>query len=363
VLKAENISKYICVSLISILLCFTLTSCGAESAPKVVAIKTAETLYIANIVANLPEIKVKYGDNTEKVISHDNFWFNGEYTYVQDSKIFIKETAPYIFEDDLEIIYRENKQIKTTLHIVKQYVPLESITISMENGEITCKQGESLQLITTFTPINASDKNIVYEILSGNEIADITEDGILSVDENAEIGTEITICVTAGHNGKPENAADDIDTAEITIIVSFPLITKTVTLLKNELDKEYYVQEWLYTSDYDGWQNIDLDFRELFHQGYENVTFEWTISAANVKNGRGTAEPEIQVELYNGSTAKTVYHNPDTGWGTDWEEHTVVFTQGINNILSFNQIRCAFRDRGTDEYWYVDWSAVTIIVS
>jgi hypothetical protein len=273
---------------------------------------------------------------------------------VQDGKIKVKGTAPIIFTDELEITYRNDTSVKTTVKIERVFVPLQSVILSTADGRNKCPAGSNIKINVNFIPQNASDKYVVYEIESGEEFAGIDENGVLSVNKNAEIGTEIKICVT------PKQ--EDTVATEIVITVSSPLIIKPVTLLKWR-EGGYIVQQWLYTSDYDSWQDIDLDFRELSIQGYELVTFEWTISVTNDKNGNGTAEPEIKVELYNGSLTKTIYYNQDAGWGIGWEEYTVIFARNIDNILSFNQIRCAFRDWGEDEHYSVAWSSITMTVS
>jgi hypothetical protein len=226
--KSKFITRVICVSMMFVLSCFIFAGCGGKPAPKVVAIKTAETLYIDDTGIALPEIKLQYDNGTEKTAAASDFWFNGEYTYVQDNKIFVKQTAPFIFEDDLEIIYRSDKNIKTTLHIVKQYVPLESIAISTENGETTCKQGETLQLSVAFMPINASDRKVVYEIIQGSEYAAVDGDGLLTINEDAVIDSVIQIKATAEHGNLPTGIEDDIDISNIiciTVEKSYDVIT------------------------------------------------------------------------------------------------------------------------------------------
>jgi hypothetical protein len=312
----------------------------------------------------LPSIVLLDKDGKVKSAGANNFWFLAERVYVQDGVIKVKGDAPSIFTDRLEIIYRENADVRTTIVVEKVYIPLERLELSTADGRNKCPTGGRVAIIPIFYPNSAGDKGLDYEIISGKDIARINGNGVLSVNDGVATGTEIQIRATAYHRDIPNGEEDEPDTAEITIKVSPKVLETSIALLQSISDGGYYlVSEWLYTSDYDGWQDIEFNFRELYAQGYEFVAFAWTTAGINPRNKGGSAEPELKLELGNGEQAvKIVYHNQDAGWGVEWGRHDIVFTKSLANILPFNQIRCAFRDNGEDEDWLVDWSGVRITV-
>jgi hypothetical protein len=198
-----------------VLLCFSLVACSKNIEAQAVAIIAPEVFSLETDGADLPEIKLLYDNGAEKVVLADEFWFIGANLFVQDNKIFVKTTAPYIFEDEMVVIYRQNTDIETTINIVKEYIPLASITLSAADNATTCKQGESLQINAAFLPLNASDKGIVYEIVQGDEFADIDNSGLLTVRELATVDAEIQIKAVAAHTNLPPEIVDNIDRSNI----------------------------------------------------------------------------------------------------------------------------------------------------
>jgi hypothetical protein len=210
---------------------FTATmfyGCGNKTAPQVVSIKTAETLNIDDTGIDLPEIRLQYNDGTEKAAAMGELWFIATNTFVQNDKVYVKQNAPFIFKDEMSIIYRNDKSVKTTLKIIKQYIPLDGIMLSTADNVTTCKQGETLQINAAFIPVNASDKNIEYQIIVGAEFAQIDGTGLLTVAETAPVGAEITVRAAAVHGGIAPDIVDDIDESNIvtiTVTKSYEVIT------------------------------------------------------------------------------------------------------------------------------------------
>jgi hypothetical protein len=200
--------------------------CSKKGGAEVTDIIMGDIYLSANRVT-MPEITVKYDNGDEKILGADNFWFNGNYTYMQDNDIVVKPNAPFIFEDTLQISYRFNTQITKTIKVLKEYIPLDAILLSSANGKFLCPQGETLQLYLTFIPANASDKNVEYQIIQGKFLAEIDKMGVLSVNETATVGEQIKIKAVANHTNLPPDITDDADETDIIITVekSYEVIT------------------------------------------------------------------------------------------------------------------------------------------
>jgi hypothetical protein len=369
VLKTKNISKQICCAcIILVLFCSVLIACAYKPAPQVIAINTTETLYIDDIVANLPEINIKYDDNTQKTAAANDFWFNGKHTYVQDNKMFVKPTAPYIFEDEMQIIYRNNENIKTTLRIIKQYVPLESLSLTAENGKTRCSAGSSIQMAPIFTPSNATDRNVTYEITNDYEYAAIGPNGLLSVNKNAASGDEITIVVMNG----------DIVSPIFTVTVAMPTVTQTVVVFDGT--EQVTDKNDTYT-DFFAFDEIDL--YELKRQGYEDILFSFKVEAREITSGY--ADIYLDLEKKNGGVW-CVYRSEgffvigavgwtdyaDDGYGANtWgyfadntRETNISITKLIQNCGAVPLIRLSCGANGSGQNkWIHGYSTITISVS
>jgi hypothetical protein len=207
--------------IVILIVVFWVVACSQKLPSSIVDVETVNSILMNNSNQELPEIKL-VKENGEKIAAkYSDFWFNAEYVYVQNGKVYPKPTAPYIFEDVLQITYRYDKNIKTTLHIVKQYIPLDGITLSTANNATTCKQGESVQFNVAYYPNNAGDKDVIYQIIQGVEFAQIDGTGLLTVNELAAVGEEIKVKAIVNHINLPMGITDEIDESNIiTVIIS-----------------------------------------------------------------------------------------------------------------------------------------------
>ncbi|MDR3185705.1 MAG: InlB B-repeat-containing protein [Christensenellaceae bacterium] len=241
-----------------ILVGILLFSCSNQTEKNLAKISTVDTLILKdNDGVALPDIYLEY-DNGECVLSEaNNFWYNARNCYMKDNKIFLKIHAPEAFTDSLEISYRKNTNILTNIIILKQFSKIEKITISAENIENACEQGESLNISSTIYPTRTNNYFLTYNITKGSEFAQIDQDGLLSIFELATVGEEIWINVVA--TPSDQSLSDEITGGTIksnilvvTIKKSFNTIrvdnlVQTVTLP----NREGYVFSGYYT-DRDG---------------------------------------------------------------------------------------------------------------
>ncbi|MDR3263538.1 MAG: Ig-like domain-containing protein [Clostridiales bacterium] len=244
----------IIVFLIMLIFACTILSACVKDTGIVTGIAAEERVVTTENVTTLTDIYV-IRDGKRVRLGYEEFWFVAKYVYVQDGNLKVKDDAPMVFSDRLKIIYRKNELITQTIEIEKIYVPLESVTLSGKDDKKTCIVGESLQLNVSFNPENATDKNVVYSILGGDgsSIAEISQTGLLSVNESASAGSTVTVRVEARHERIPDEM-DDIDTDEITITV-----TERVSL---DSPQNFYqkIQE---NPSGDYILTVDLDFGEI----------------------------------------------------------------------------------------------------
>ena len=80
--------------------------------------------------------------------------------------------------------------------LIKEYVPLTDVDFSGSPNEVC--QGQEYQFEATFYPSNATPIDLSYELISGANFAELdVEKGKVIIDENAVIGTDVTIAVIA----------------------------------------------------------------------------------------------------------------------------------------------------------------------
>jgi hypothetical protein len=229
---------------------------NSDNAGKVIAILAPDSLIIGENGTALPKFRLQYDDGREDIVSADSFWFVGVNSYMIKNKIYPKPDAPFIYEDEMQVIYRNNTDIKTTLNIIKKYVPLESIILGTRNNEFSCEQGESLQFLPDFSPADATDKSLVYEIVHGNEFAAINNNGLLTINELAAVNEQVQIKATAKHSFLPQDVIDDADESNIitiTIKKSYNVISvdETTESVSVPIDKNGFVF-WGYYTDKNG---------------------------------------------------------------------------------------------------------------
>jgi hypothetical protein len=176
-----------------IVLLFLLSACSNNGNLFIAESISLQDIVMNDSFVNLPVISLIDTGGRTKTASMNDFWFNANYVFVQDGKVKIKENAPSSFNDELEITYKNNPQIKTAVKVEKIYVQLISFLLSASSVGNNCPIGSSVQIIPAYTPKNASDKKITYEIIEGGDFSEITSGGVLSVREGAIIGTVITV--------------------------------------------------------------------------------------------------------------------------------------------------------------------------
>jgi hypothetical protein len=343
----------------------TFSGCGNKTTPKIIAVTTAATLEIDDTGIDLPEIKLQYDNGTEKNAAADNFWFNGNYVYVQDGKLKIKAAAPPMFVDKLEIVYRRDMAIKISIDIERVYIPLQSIALSTENKRNSCPVGSSTQIQVTFIPSNASDKNVNYEIVSGNDFAEINSNGELIVYKDAVVGNEVLIRATVNHIDLPEYIADDIDTANFTVILTPEVITATVNFFQSNTG---HISGWVASDYMDINTELGINIETLIGLGYTNVNFYWRWNwCENDGNPDCTAQVVLRSFPQYSMTVNDAhaYYNKTMNPGADYKEEYINIDVGIPKVQRRPIIQAIYAYKKQDKKsWYaVDWSYCTITVS
>jgi hypothetical protein len=188
----KYVKTYLIILLISV--ATALTGCG-NNEKQIIGMSVAESLIVMdNDNTKLPEITVTCDDGTKKVLSYTDFWFNGEYTYVQDGKIKVKGTAPTEFDDELLIKYKNDDTVTAVIKIQKIFVAIESIQLNTAKGETVCVPDIELQLLVNYFPDNSSQKNVEFSVLTDN--ASVDKNGMLVPFADCEAGDTVTIVAT-----------------------------------------------------------------------------------------------------------------------------------------------------------------------
>jgi hypothetical protein len=366
---AVMIKKKIMLSMVAVLfaviMSFTFSACGHRGGEFVVSGVSAEDIVMDDIVADLPAISLVNIDGEIKAAAADDFWFNARYVYVQYGRIYIKGSAPGEFTDNLEIVYRWDRTIKTTVTVKKMFVPLIGISLNTNNGRNNCPVGGVVQIVPTFTPQNASDKDIFYEIIEGGDFAEITSGGALSVGEDVGIGAVIAIRGQAG---------DIISDLIVTVTppeISYSFVTFAETEIVTSVIDTY--------TEYQSFPELDLAY--LYSIGYRDVNFSFFIEAREERDGY--VELYIDLRKINGG-AWCIYESEnyfDIG-GVGWHDYAddgygaktwgyIVDDTGHTEDLTIKNI---IKDCGANPEvrlscganggrWVHGWSSITITVS
>jgi len=180
------------VAMIFVVSIIVLTGCFDEVVqPQIIEISAIESLIVDDVQVDLPQIIVKF-DNDECIVAHyDLFWFNADHVYVWSGRLFVKPSAPYVFEDLLHISLRSNGNISATIKLHRLYVEVKSLTIE----STILLVGEETQLTALFTPHNSTNRSLVWEVLQGD--ASISDIGIITpLSQSSKVAT---IRVTAAN--------------------------------------------------------------------------------------------------------------------------------------------------------------------
>jgi hypothetical protein len=288
--------------------------------------------------------------------------------YIQDGKVKLKENVPAIFDDELRVTYKKNDKLTIKVIVHRIYVPLQSLALATESGKTKCSAGSSIQMTPIFTPSNATDRNVTYEITNDYKYAKITPDGLLSINNDAISGGEIKIVVRNG----------DIVSPVFTVTVAMPIVTQTIVVFegteqvtdKNDAYTEFFA--------FDG-----IDLYELKRQGYEDIQFSFKIEAKGIKSGYSDIYLDLQRKnggvwcIYKsegyfviGAVGWTDY--PDDGYGAGtWgyftdntRETNISITELIYNCGATPSIRLSCGASGSGQnIWTHGYSTITISIS
>jgi hypothetical protein len=342
--------------------------CGNTPAPQITAIKTAETLNIDDTGINLPEIILEYDNGKTEIAPANDFWFNAEYVYVQDGLVKVKSNSPSVFDDELTITHKKNDKLTIKVTVHKIYVPLQSLALTTENGKTRCPAGSNIQMMPIFTPSNATDRNVTYEIANGHEYAAIALNGLLSIDDEAISGDVIEVVVLNG----------DIVSSVFTITVAMPTVTQSVVVFdaaepvtdKGDTYTEFFAFD-------------EIDLYKLKQQGYEDIQFSFKIEAKEIKSGYSDIYLDLQKKnggiwcIYRsegyfviGDVGWTDYSGDGYGastWGyfaDDTRETNISITKLIQDCGAVPSIRlsCGASGPGKNE-WTHGYSTITISIS
>ncbi|MGD9901467.1 MAG: hypothetical protein AB7S44_02890 [Spirochaetales bacterium] len=189
--------------LVFIIICFApliMTACNSSNDNMaVVSIQSANLNYTINDEqTSMDNIEFIYENGSTQAASYADFWYisQNSYIYVQNGYLKTSETAPAVFSDTLQIIYKKDASITADIQVTKEYVPLESIELVNEHDKYVCLPNNEIVLDVVFTPTNASYKQVQYDIVSGGEYATIDESGRLLLGADAPIGYVITVSAT-----------------------------------------------------------------------------------------------------------------------------------------------------------------------
>ncbi|MGI6701798.1 MAG: Ig-like domain-containing protein [Christensenellales bacterium] len=137
----------------------------------------------------------------------------GEHITLSDGIIYVNNNAM----PGIKVVIKgecggvESNAIEFT--IVK--IPVESVTLNTFENITSIAQGDSVGFTATVLPENATYKDVEYKIDSGVSYATISEEGFLSVRDDASVGGIIRIIATA----------DGVDSAVYELIVTELVIT------------------------------------------------------------------------------------------------------------------------------------------
>jgi len=112
-------------------------------------------------------------------------------------------------------------------------VAVTSIEVSTENdvpAEIT-NNGGTLQLVTTITPTNATNQNVIWSIESGSEFAAVNQDGLVTALSNG-------IAVIRATSQENEALFDEIEVTINYIIAAESIVVSTLDELPAEITTE-----------------------------------------------------------------------------------------------------------------------------
>jgi hypothetical protein len=347
-----------------ILLCFTFSACGHRGGGFVVSGISVEDIVMDDVAADLPVINLVDADGKIKPAAADDFWFNAHYVFVQDGKVKVKENAPPMFNDKLEITYRYNTAIKTSVDVKRIYVSLQNIVLSTENGRDNCSVGSSVKIQVTFIPNNASDKNVDYEIISGNEYSEINSSGELVAGKDAAVGGKIVVRAIVPHTNLPESINDDIDTADITITLTPEAVVARVNFLQFNTG---HISGWAESDYIDINTELGIEIETLIDLGYTNVDFYWYWSWCENDGPDCTAQVVLRAFPQYDMTVNDLYayYNKTINPGAGWKETSIHINVNILKVRNRPVIQAiyAYRKQESKSWYEVDWAYCTITVS
>ncbi|MDR3185230.1 MAG: hypothetical protein LBU04_00205 [Christensenellaceae bacterium] len=209
------------------------------------------------------ELEDQYGNRQDA--NHSDFWFNAKYVYIMERLVVVKESAPEEFTDEITIEHKSNSVLKAKISVEKVRVVLQSLTLMTDNGKKRWAPNRAVQLITTFTPSNTTERDVSYEIVSGREYANIdSEGGILSIRGDAQSGKEVGIVVKRGAIISPV----------YTITIAMPIVTQGLLI------SDGYDLVTSYESVYSDFYTFDeIDLNELHKLGYKDIEFSFGIES------------------------------------------------------------------------------------
>ena len=132
----------------------------------------------------------------------------------------------YLQEDDALIIYGQLKKYVnksgTTPEVVSSYIfSLDRPTINMESVALpstaNVRAGKTITLTPTFTPANATNKNVTWSVTSGSDYAEVSNAGVVTgkaegtatIQVETEDGNFTATCIITVAAGIPDFANDD----------------------------------------------------------------------------------------------------------------------------------------------------------
>ncbi|MDR2266071.1 MAG: hypothetical protein LBE09_00600, partial [Christensenellaceae bacterium] len=197
--------------------------------------------------------------------------------------------------------------------IIVQRIPAESVSIISTIHEL--RQGESLQLCATVLPEHTTYVATVFEIIEGTTFATISHDGFLKINQNATVGSIISIAAIA--------VADNIVSEQYAILVlkvdvEYVYISAngTTTLRPSEtLQLEHEVSKNATFSD--------VEYSVVDGGEYASITVDGLLSINEVVNARfatvkvvgiadGVVSNIYQISIYNPAQSIEIISNKTT---------------------------------------------------
>ena len=166
------------------------------------------------------------------------------------------------------------------------------LVLSTQDGILTAKRGETIQLLTEIKSSNEEDKSktVTYEIVSGSNYGTITDAGLLTIKSDATPGEKIKVVSTL----------DKVRSNEVEIVVSrVPITGIQISAKKTDIVKGGYV-----------------DLSAIVTPNDTTDSYEWTIveGEANCEivgnklmvKDEATSDATIKVKATNGSVSSNV---------------------------------------------------------